>query len=620
MYTDIKKPVWGKNTEIMNMVNIIPVPKKNERKNGTFSLENVGVFVPCDIDVRVKKAASALAGEISKKIGAHVKFSSGKPEGKYIYITGHGEGESYVLDIGTEHAVIEGSGAAGAFYGIQSLRQLIFENGTELPCCTVEDAPDFGYRGFYQDITRGRVNSLEKLKKIADMLSYYKINSLQLYVEDSFLFKEFEGIITKDDALCADEILELDEYCNDRFIELIPSLSTFGHLFTLLQSEKYSGICELGEHKLTTNYWMERQWHHTVDVYNPETIKIIGSMIEQYITLFRSDKFNICCDETMDLCNGKNKGRDKGEAYFYHVNQLIEIVKSHGKKVMLWGDECMSRAELAKKNLPEDVIILNWNYSHTPEWIPKFFSDLGMQQIICPGTVSWSKFAENIDASADNISTFAAYGKKYGALGILNTNWGDFGHPCSFNCNLFGMVFGAQKGWNVGVELDGDFKRTASLLLYGFGDVDMSESIYKIGQAELSADWFRFVMWHSANCLEGRKTELKYSDDGSLTAKDAKRHIEICDGEAKKLEAFSYNDAVYDVILAANAVSLMNRLYLFANKEEGYTDGAALQADFDEWLAKYEKAWLRDDKPSQLWRISEFVKNITHIPTGNREG
>lgn len=600
---------------------IIPTPKSFIEANGHFALGGITVFVSDKVDYRVKKAAVALAEEISHLTKETVPVSSASPSGRCVYIsTTEGDGEGYSVSVETDRVDIKGRGDAGAFYGIQSFRQLIAENGSSISCCSVDDEPDFAYRGFYQDITRGRVNSLKKLKDIVDKLSFYKINSLQLYIEDAFMFKEYEGILTEDEAMTPAETIELDNYCYDHFIELIPSLSTFGHLFTLLQSDKYNYICELGEHKLTTNYWMEKQWHHTVDVYNPDTVKVIGSMIEQYIPLFRSDKFNICCDETMDLCNGKNKGRDKGEAYFYHVNQLFEILKRHGKKVMLWGDECMSRAEIAKENLPCDVTVLNWNYGHTPEWIPKFFSDLGMKQIICPGTISWSKFAENIEASADNISTFAAYGKKYGALGILNTNWGDFGHPCSFNCNLFGMVFGAQKGWRVDTELDGDFKRVASHLLYGFDDIDMSESIYKIGQAELSADWFRFVMWHSANCLEGRKTELKYSEDGSLTANDAKHHIEICDNEAEKLEAFSDNEAVYDVILAANAVSLMNRLYLFVNEEEGYTDGAALQNDFNAWLEKYEKAWLRDDKPSQLWRISEFIRNITNVPTGHREG
>ena len=75
------------------------------------------------------------------------------------------------------------------------------------------------------------------------MLSYYKINMLQLYVEDAFMFKELEGIVTEDEALTPAEMLALDDYCYEHFIDLVPSLSTFGHMYTLLQSDKYKPLC-----------------------------------------------------------------------------------------------------------------------------------------------------------------------------------------------------------------------------------------------------------------------------------------------------------------------------------------------------------------------------------------
>lgn len=81
------------------------------------------------------------------------------------------------------------------------------------PYAGIFDKPDFPFRGFYQDITRGRVNRLSKLFAIVDMLSYYKINMLQLYVEDAFMFKELEGIVTEDEALTPAEMLALDDYC-----------------------------------------------------------------------------------------------------------------------------------------------------------------------------------------------------------------------------------------------------------------------------------------------------------------------------------------------------------------------------------------------------------------------
>ena len=597
------------------MINIIPTPKKITAAEGTFNLQNAYITVPDNADRRVVSAAAKLSREMTKAAKTLVPLTAKEKSNGCISVSHkNGVGEGYFLKISENMIEIMSESAAGAFYAIQSLRQLVLENGENLPCCTVEDEPDFPVRGFYQDITRGRVNTLKKLKDIVDLLSYYKVNSLQLYVEDAFLFKEFEGILTEDEAMTAEEMTALDSYCREHFIELVPSLSTFGHLFTLLQSEKYHYLSEFPDHKMTANYWMEKQWHHTVNVYHPDTEKVIGSMIEQYIPLFSSDKFNICCDETMDLCRGVNAGCDKEEAYFRHVMKLVNIVKSHGKTVLLWGDECMAHPEKSKELLPEDTVVLNWCYHKTvPEWIPKFFSDLGIKQIVCPGTSSWSHFIEDTNESIGNITDFAAYGKKYGALGLLNTNWGDFGHICSFNCNLYGTLFGAQKSWNVDSKTDGEFTKSASFLLYGVTEFDMTETVAALCKAEKSCDWFRYVMWHSATHLEGREAELHYNKEAGLTEKDAIEGIATCEKEIEKLRSLDRTgDArIDDVILSAEAIALMERLYLLKNSVPGYTDAKELQKDFNSWLERYKKAWLRDDKPSQLPRLAEFIEHIT---------
>ncbi len=604
------------------MVKIIPTPKKIEEKDGAFDFSGVSLFVPDFSDKRIVKAATVLAEEIEELTGKKAAVTSSEPSGKVVIIT-YGkkekalfeiEGEGYVLTVSANGIKIHGDGSAGAFCGIQSLRQLIKLNGGRIPCCEIEDRPDFGYRGFYLDITRGRVPTLEKLKRVVDMLSFYKVNSLQLYVEDAFTFKELDGVVTAEAALTPDEIRELDIYCREHFVELIPSLSTFGHLYTLLQSDRYRHICELENYEPTRNYWMEKQWHHTVDAYDPETIKVIGSMIEQYIPLFTSEYFNICCDETIDLCKGKNEGKDKAQAYFYHVEKLIKIIKKHGKKVMMWGDEPMAHPEAAREKLPSDTVILNWCYRReVAEWIPQMFSELGFSQIACTGTSCWDTFIENVNISVGNITSFSRHAKKYNALGILNTNWGDFGHVCAFNCNLYGMLFGAEKSWNVDSAIDEDFERTASFLLYGIKEFNMAETLRRLGKAAFSGDWFKFVMWHSAVCLEGKKTPFSYGEWGSEA--DTIAALEICREESARLLSLGRNDAVItDLLLAARALSLMNRLALYANSVRGYEDKELLQRDFDSWLSDYSAAWLREDKPSGLGRISDFVKNITDVP------
>ncbi|MBR6917153.1 MAG: beta-N-acetylhexosaminidase [Clostridia bacterium] len=596
------------------MLRIIPTPKKLEVKDGTFSLAGARIFVNDCADRRVVAAATVLAEEMSHSSGERIVVSAGAPAGNAIVIDcGNGASEAYMLTIENDTITLTSDGAAGAFYGIQTLRQIVKENGEKLPCCAIDDEPEFAFRGFYHDVSRGRVNTLAKLEHIADVLSYFKISSLQLYMEDAFLFKEYEGLRNENDALTPCEISELERYCHDRFIELIPTLSTFGHLFTLLQSEKYNYISELSDHKLVMNYWMERQWHHTVDVYNPDTIKVIGSMIEQYMPLFRSKYFNICCDETLDLCKGRNEGRDKGEAFFHHVDQLIALVKSHGKTVMMCGDECMARPELTKEHVPDDTVVVNWCYrKEVNEWIPKFFSELGFRQVCSTATDAWDAFIEDIDISVGNITSFSKHAKKYNALGILNTSWGDFGHVCPFNGNLFGTMFGAEKSWNVDGAIDEEFEKAASILLYDVREFNVVDTLRALGKAAVSGNWTRFVMRHSDNCINSKNTELTYGE--GLTAKDAIANIDVCKKEAGRLKALKRDDGVItDLVIAAEGTALMNRLALYVNGVEGYTNADALQSDFNEWLERYSAAWLREDKPSELWRVQDFVKQITKI-------
>ncbi len=597
------------------MINIIPTPRNIEEKSGHFKAKKLSVYVDSDADKRIITAARTLCRELEALTRSYVPITSSKQETHTIVITHGSNGEDYILNISENRISITAQGPAGAFYGIQTLRQLIKENGISVPCCRIDDAPDFPYRGFYHDISRGRVCRLETLKKIADMLSYFKMNSLQLYVEDAFTFKELEGIATEENALTPEEILELDEYCYNRFIDLVPSLATFGHLFTLLQSDRYYEISELGRHKMTRNYWLERQWHHTVDVYNPKTIQVIGSMLEQYIPLFRSKYFNICCDETLDLCSGKNQGKDKGDAYFHHLDKLIEIVKFHGKTPMIWGDECMARPETAKERVPKDTIILNWCYhKNVGEWIPKFYYDLGFQQIVCPGTSCWDNFVENVDISTGNISAFAAHAKKYGALGILNTNWGDFGHICPFNCNLYGALFGAQKSWNTDAPTDTAFETAATMLMYGIKDYNITDVLRKLSKASSSCSWSNFVIWHSANTLEGKNEKLRLHDNEDYDPQEGINALKLCRQAIDEMMTLTAKDRrINDLILAAKGIALMNREYLYVNKADGFQDGSALQADFDAWLAEYSTSWLASCKPSGLARIQDFIRNITKI-------
>ena len=84
-----------------------------------------------------------------------------------IKIEGTGS-EGYTLVIEESKITIIAAGPAGAFYGIQTLRQ-IFDND-EVPCLLIEDEPGFAYRGFYHDVTRGKVPKVETIKALIDTM------------------------------------------------------------------------------------------------------------------------------------------------------------------------------------------------------------------------------------------------------------------------------------------------------------------------------------------------------------------------------------------------------------------------------------------------------------------
>ena len=76
--------------------------------------------------------------------------------------------EEYELIINTDSISIRARDSAGAFYAIQTLRQIFREEN--VPCLHIYDKPDFEYRGYYHDVTRGKIPTVSTLKKLIDNL------------------------------------------------------------------------------------------------------------------------------------------------------------------------------------------------------------------------------------------------------------------------------------------------------------------------------------------------------------------------------------------------------------------------------------------------------------------
>ncbi len=525
-----------------------------------------------DADIRIKKAAERIT----------VSSDDGLP----VYIHhGTDDGEQYALIINEDRISIKSDSAAGAFYALMTLNMLIKQNGNTLRCCEINDYPDMKYRGFYQDITRGRVPKLETLKKLADTLAEYKINSLQLYVEHCFDFREYDFCRDEQSIITAEEIRELDKYCKERFIDLVPSLSCFGHLYHLLQSDKYKHLCELRDFEPQSHYFIERLAHHTINPLLDESFELICSLIDQHMAAFTSNYFNICCDETFDLGTDVNKDKKKDELYIGFVQKLIGYVESKGKTVMMWSDIILKYPEHIEE-LSDKLVFLNWGYSKNPDE-SRFQALKDKTQIICPGTSSWYGFSERPCIEEENIINSVNFGYKYGAFGVLNTNWGDFGNLACIDMAAYGLIIGAMVGWDKNAKLTPEVKRQISE--YHYGNSDAVSILEIFGEILNQSNWRAFLENHAS-------VKDNTPEDYISAEEQCKNAI-----EALKTMPFSEQHMKDEFINASKGYSLLVK---WQAKKAGFD--IECETDFEAWLSDYKKAWLENSKQTDLPELEKL--------------
>ncbi len=521
--------------------------------------------------------------------------------------------EGYCLSVNGDGIAIKAKGARGVFYAAQTLLQLC-ENDT-IPCLSIEDEPDLTYRGFYQDVSRGRIPTLDTLKMLVDRLSALKMNSLQLYIEHTYRFKEYVGINEDLGFYTDEEIRELDRYCRERCVDLVPSLSSFGHLYYLLSSKTYGHLCEMPDYQPTRHQWHERLLHHTIDPENPESLAVITSLIAQYMPLFTSSYFNICCDETFDLCKGRNASGDVAKAYAGFVSKLCAFLKERGKTVMMWSDIVMKHPEVLDA-LPDDVIYLNWDYDMNANGLhAPFLEERGKRQIVCPSVHSHKRLVEKLEYAVPNIDKVTTSGFEHHAFGVLVTNWGDYGHICADECMLFGLAYGAAKAWNVNGTTLSDTEKAALRHIYHTSSDEVLTVIRTLNTCdELFLDSFGYekALW---------ELTVQYFDNEYGTPLDYDRHkadlqkLDLvasrrqCADGARRLQTLVSDGALDErigeaLVLAARGDALIFGILDAACHDRPYDE--ELLAQRDKWLADMKALWHRRNKPGEWAAIQEF--------------
>lgn len=630
---------------------IIPEPVKQIEKGGEFYLNyNTEIVLNKNCGSREYGYAKLLAETIKEKTGFCLSVRKGEPKGcneiflnllksfedtcasvveynasnKKEEIAAKLQEESYRLEILPGVICITAMFSQGLLYGVQTLRQLFSQLAMVLPCMEIEDRPAIAYRGFYHDATRGRVQKLEYYKRLADKVSYYKMNQLQLYVEHTYLFQGMSELWRDDTPLTAEEIMELDVYCQDIGVELVPSLASFGHLDKLMKTKTYAHLCELeGSDKERFTFW-GRMAHHTINPTEDESWELIKSMLLEFMPLFSSKHFNLCGDETFDLGMGRSKGVaekiGKQRLYVEFVKKICELLVQNGRRPMFWGDVIAESPELLSE-LPESVICLTWGYSpEEKEDSARKMNEVGAVQYLCPGVHGWRHLMNRLSDAYGNIERMCSYAKKYQALGFLVTDWGDYGHISHPSFSIPGLIYGAAGGWCGNLMPEEEMNRRISLLEYHDVTEQFAGLVSELSKQE-AMGWDSMVhyMEYTTSSLQPTKEEIQgllgYVDIAGIEEKNAK--IDELLSALAKISAglnVSAKEVLPAYFLHAEGQKLFNQIIGVIAKYELEMEVAAklkeprvLAAELETWFYEYKQLWRRTCKESELYRMQNLM-------------
>ena len=521
--------------------------------------------------------------------------------------------QSYRLRSTTNGMLLEASSESGAFYGFQTLRQIWRQTGPVGPAFDISDAPDFERRGVMLDVSRCKVPTRDTLFMLVDRLSTLKINELQLYTEHTFAFSGHERVWFDASPLTAEDVLALDRYCRDRYIDLVPNFNSFGHFGRWLCHPEYRHLAECPD---GYEHPGRGRVHHG-SVLRPDrtSVDLLDTLYDELLPNFSSDRFNVGCDETWELGQGASKvaceTRGRTRVYLDFLLDIHRLVQKRGHRMMFWGDIILHEPELIAE-LPSDIIALNWGYEarHPFEKTTPHFAAAGIPFYVCPGTSSWNSLVGRVPNCLANIANAARNGLEYGAAGLLTTDWGDGGHHQYLPFSYPGYVAGAVQSWcfdanrdvPVADALDRLFFDDAAGALGGlFCELG---SVYERVPSERGnrSTFNELLFWdmsHPETQLEGFSDQAfgdcldRFAD---LEARLADARPQACDGDLVKAEFIN------GLAMARHAVHRAR-----AARNPG-RDTASLRHELQHIISRHEDLWLARNRRGGLRESSERLR------------
>lgn len=290
---------------------------------------------------KAEAVAKALAADYEEMFGKALTITKGKPQAGDIVLSLKSDkalgAEGYTMNI---DKTIELTAAAeqGLFWATRTLLQVSEQNPSALPKGKTIDTPEYALRGFMIDCGRKFI-PMDYLRNLTKVMAYYKMNLLQIHLNDNGFKKYFgedwmktqagfrlecdtyPGLTSKDGAYTKKEFIDLQLLAERNFVEILPEIDAPAHALAFTQYKPELGSKEYGMDHL--------------DLFNPECYTFMDNLWKEYIggknPVFRGPRVHIGTDE---YSNAKKEVVEKFREFTDHY---IKHVESFGKKAVLWG-------------------------------------------------------------------------------------------------------------------------------------------------------------------------------------------------------------------------------------------------------------------------------------------
>jgi hexosaminidase len=366
------------------MLNLIPKTSSLHRKQGELVLSEVSVIKVDQAHAELITLANELRTAIKNTLGWTLPIGNLDQSEAGIALQldplADLKEESYVLDVDPAGITLCANDAAGLFYAIQTLLQMMPPHPTGtvgLPAVTIRDTPRFAWRGAMLDVAR-HFFGVQDVKRYIDLIAHYKMNCLHLHLSDDQGWRieikswpnltEVGGSTQVDGkgggSFAQEQYKEIVEYARSRYIMIIPEIDTPGHTNAALASYP-----ELNASEEAPNLYEGIQvGFSTLSIHHAVTYQFLDDVIRELAAITPGPYIHIGGDEARSTSE---------EDYKFFIRRVQEIVVAHGKTPIGWGE--IGAAEL----LPGTVV---------QHWVGATYQDAkeqGAKMILSPANKTY---------------------------------------------------------------------------------------------------------------------------------------------------------------------------------------------------------------------------------------